>query len=403
LAFDLQPLYGPADAPQRPAPLLRKRPGWDVRAPVRDNDEAMEALDGGAGSLLLQTNEIEATLAGVMLEAAPAALDAGFDGADAARRLAEAARGSPAAQLAFHLDPLSAFAATGSSPGPIAGHVRLAAETAAKLAPAYPEASLMLASGQPVHEAGGDEALELGVMAASALAYARALTAAGLTVEQALGGIVLGLAVDGEVLTSIAKLRAARQIWARIAGACGASGPARIEARGARRMLQATDAWTNLLRLTQAGFAGAAGGADALVLPAFTDAIGSPGERARRLSRNIQLILQEESHLGRVQDPAAGAWAIEALTDRLARAGWQAMQAIEAAGGAAEALASGLVAERVIATRAARAEAPVVGVTLYPDPQPVAVEVEDRPPWAPPLGEPLPGPDSRCPPLGVGA
>jgi methylmalonyl-CoA mutase len=403
----IAPLYGPGDAPARNAPLLRASPGagWDVRVPVRSNAEALEALEGGAASLLLHARDIESVLAGVVLEAAPAALDAGFDGPAAARRLAEAARGSPAARLAFHMDPLSAFALAGLSAGPVAAHVALAARTAAELLPAHPEASFLLASGRVAHEAGGSAPQELGVMAAAGLAYARALEAAGTPLQTAFGAIALGLAVDGEILVSIAKLRAAREIWARIAAACGVAVRARVEARGSRRMLTALDPWSNLLRLTAAGFAGAAGGADALVLPAFTDALGPPGERARRLSRNIQLILQDECGLGAVDDPAAGAWAIEALTDRLAREGWAEMQAIEAGGGLARALISGSLGRRIEAARRAReaavadGSAPIVGVSLYPDPEPGAVEVDEVPEWAPGPGPRLEGDDDGCVPL----
>ena len=403
----IAPVYGPAEAPARTEPLRRARPGggWDVRAPVHGAAEALEALEGGATSLLLQTQDIEAALAGVVLEAAPAALDAGFDGPQAARRLADAAKGSPAARLAFHMDPLSAFARNGLSSGPVAAHVDLAARTATDLLAAYPQASFLLASGRMAHDAGGSAAQELGVMASAALAYARALQGAGLAPAEAFGAIALGLAVDGEVLVSIAKLRAAREIWTRIAFACGADIPACIEARGSRRMLTALDPWSNLLRLTAAGFAGAAGGADALVLPAFTDALGGPGERARRLSRNIQLILLEECRLGAVDDPAAGAWAIEALTDRLAREGWAQMQAIEAEGGLDRALISGSLGRRVEAVRLAReaavaeGETKIVGVNLYPDPEPLPVEAQDVPDWAPGPGPRLDGDDDGCVPL----
>ena len=138
-------------------------------------------------------------------------------------------------------------------------------------------------------------------------------------------------------------------------------------------MLTALDPFTNLIRLTAAGFAAAAGGADAMLLAPFTDALGAPDERARRLSRNIQLILLDESRLGQVDDPAAGSWAIETLTDELAREGWGVLQAIEAQGGIVAALESGFVATNVEAVRMAREAAvtdgalPVLGVTLHPD------------------------------------
>ena len=409
---EIQPLYDAAGAPER----LRATAGWDVRASVRAIEPAAanllahEALGGGASSLLLDpagcssADDMARALDGVVLEAAPVALDAGFAGPLAGGWLAEAARGSPAARLALHLDPLSAFAEAGQSPGPIEAHLARAAETASSLAPVYPEATLFLASGRVAHEAGGSPAQELGMMAIACVAYVRAMGEAGAPPEDALGRIVLGLAVDEQLLVSIAKLRAARRIWARIAGAFGAEGPARIEARSSQRMLTAADPWTNLLRLTVAGFGGAVGGADAMVLGTYTDALGAPAELARRLARNTQLILAEEAHLGRAADAAAGAWAIETLTDQLARQGWSCFQAIERKGGLVSALASGAFAAEVAAVRALQetavgeGTAPILGVTRFPDPAPAPVEVEPPPTTLLPDVR-LPGPDSRCPPL----
>ena len=405
----IEPLYGPGPSP-RPAPLLRapasvEDAAWDVRArvdaadPAKANALALEALEGGASSILIgapaSAEAMARSLDGVVLEAASVALDAGFAGPDAALWLADAAKRSPAAKLVFHLDPLGAFAEAGESPGPIEAHLERAARTAAELAPAFPQASLFLANGRAVREAGGSPGLELGVMAASASAYAKASTTG-------FAGMVLGVSLDGEILISIAKLRAARLIWAQLAGAT----PARIEARSSRRMLALVDPWTNLLRLTAAGFAGAIGGADAMVLGSFTDALGAPGERARRLARNTQLILMQECGLGQVEDPAAGAWALEALTDQLAHQGWAAFEAIERAGGLAAALGIGLIADDVARTLEARtaANAPVLGVTVFPDPDPdpQPVEVEPASTALPPLPR-LPGPDSKCAPLSLSA
>ena len=410
---EIQPLYDAAPASER----LRTAAGWDIRASVRAatpeaaNILAHEALGGGATSLLLQGGYASAAdlawaLDGVVLEAAPMALDAGFGGPLAAEWLGEAAKGSPSALLALHLDPLGAFAQTGQSPGPIEAHLRRAAEVGATLAGAYPQASLFLASGRVAHEAGGSPAQELGVMAAAAVAYARAGTDAGLGMDAAFSRIVLGLSVDQQLLVSVAKLRAARRIWARIVGACGARTHARIEVRSSGRMLTVADPWTNLLRLTAAGMAGAIGGADALVLGAFTDALGAPAERARRLARNTQLILAEEAHLGRPADAMAGAWAIESLTDQLARQGWNCLQAIEHQGGLLAVLTSGLLAAEIAAVGAAREAAvaegdmPILGVNRFADPDPLPVEVETAGSLPTPTPDArLPGPDSHCPPL----
>ena len=140
-------------------------------------------------------------------------------------------------------------------------------------------------------------------------------------------------------------------LWGRITQACGVEQAARIEARSSRRMLTCADRWTNLIRLTAAGFAAAVGGADAVALGAFTDAIGAADPFASRLSRNTQLILMEEAHLGRVSDPAGGSWAMEAQTAELARAAWTAFTTIETAGGLAAALQAGVVGDAVDRSR----------------------------------------------------
>lgn len=421
----IQPLYGPEAADNALAPGRPDGAGWDIRGEVGEGDPAqanshvLEALEGGCASVLLRidpTGEagcavgsaeaLARALQGVALEAATVAVDAGLAGPATARWLGALAKDAPAARLALHLDPLGAFALTGSSPGPIGGHVEAAAQAAAALAPAYPAASLFLASGRAAHEAGGSAAQELAMAAAAAVAYARALTAAGMSRQGAFERLVLGVAADGDVLVSIAKLRAARLMWANIANACAVDAPAVIEARSSRRMLTARDPWSNLIRLTTAGFAAAVGGADAIVLAPFTDAIGPPTKRARRLARNTQLILLDEAMLGRAADPAAGAWAFEALSLELAREAWRLFQAIEAGGGLAAALSSGLIAREVESVRRSRAEAMaadeigIVGVNLFPDPIPAPAQVEAAsPPSGAELDVRLAGADSRCAPL----
>ncbi|WP_374576081.1 methylmalonyl-CoA mutase family protein [Phenylobacterium sp.] len=421
----VEPLYAAAADASPPAvaprPFDADRP-WDVRVavahpdPARANTELLRDLEGGAASAILRidptaqdgvavgsADQLARALEGVLLELAPVALDAGFLGPKAADWLGTVAKASPTARLLFHLDPLSAFAGAGASPGPIESHLVSAATVAVRLAETYPQAQLFLASGRVVHEAGGGEVGELAFAAAAAVAYAKALVRAGMAMDKAFSTITLSLAADADYFLSIAKLRAARAIWARVTEACGAPGPARIEARSSRRMLAAQDAWTNMLRLTSAGFGAAVGGADAIQLGAFTDAIGAPTAFARRQSRNTQLVLMEESHVGRVSDPAAGAGYVEALTDGLARAAWAAFQAIEAQGGLIAALASGHVAEGVAHAAQARVAAgqpKIVGVTAFPPTQAAPVEVET--PARTPVEAPsprLPGPDGACPPL----
>ena len=415
----IAPLYAQAAAPAiTPRALDAQRP-WDLRTLIahpdaaRANSEVLRDLEGGAASAIVRIDPtgkagvavgsaggLAQVLDGVIVELAPVALDAGFLGPQAADWLGGVAKASPKALLRFHLDPLSAFAEAGASPGPIEAHLISAATVGARLAEVYPQAQLFLASGRVVHEAGGGEAEEIAVAAASAVAYAKALVRAGMPMADAFARITLGLCADADYFLAIAKLRAARAVWARIAAACAADPTARVEARSSRRMLTAKDAWTNMIRLTAAGFGAAVGGADAVVLGNFTDAIGLPTPFARRQSRNAQLVLMEEAHVGRVADPAAGSGYVEALTDQIAREAWARFQAIEAAGGIVPALTSGRIDAEVAAANAARPAPRIIGVTAFPPDKDAPVEVEIA--AAKPVNAPstrLPGPDSACPPL----
>ena len=419
----IAPLYdGAAAAPSfAPRPHDAERP-WDIRSiiahpdPACANAELLADLEGGAASGLIvidpagqdgvaigSAEDLARVLGGVMLEFAPIAVDAGFLGPKAADWLGSAAKSSPTALLSFHFDPLSSFAREGASPGPVESHVVSAATVGARLIATYPKAGLFLASGRVIHEAGGGEAGELAFALAAALTYAKGLVRAGLPMQEAFAAIQLGLAADADYFATLAKHRAARLLWTRLVTACGADVPARIEARSSRRMLTVQDPWTNMLRLTSAAFGAAVGGADTVVLGAFTDALGLATEFARRQSRNAQLVLMEEAHLGRVSDPAAGSGYVEALTDEMARAAWAQFQAIEAEGGLIAALVSGQIAAQIATICAARdASGPpkIVGVTAFPPAQDAPVDVQR--PAARSVEAPstrLPGPDGHCPPL----
>lgn len=407
----IAPLYAGAEQPAAfpPRPFDTERP-WDVRTlsahpdPARVNAELLSDLEGGAASVIIKGHASPDALAralnNVIVELAPVGLDAGFLGPQAADALHAVAKASPGAKLNLNFDPLSAFAEAGGSPGPIESHLVSAATAAVRHAQTYPQAQLFLASGRVAHEAGGGEALEVAVAACAAITYAKSLARAGLPVPEAFARITLGLTADADYFLTIAKLRAARAVFARLATASGAEAGVRVEARSSRRMLTAKDAWTNMIRLTSAGFGAAVGGADAVVLGQFTDALGLPTAFGRRQSRNTQLVLMEEAGVGRVTDPGAGSGYLESLTDQIARAAWDRLQAIEAAGGLANALSSGLVARDIEAAVIARGDPKILGVTAFPPMDEAAVELESGAPAAlDPTAARLPGPDGACPPL----
>ncbi|KQS53659.1 methylmalonyl-CoA mutase [Brevundimonas sp. Leaf363] len=410
----VRPLYGRASGTEPiSAPRARDAEGraWDVRVGVEADDGAeanaqlLAALQGGAASVVLSgavlddSETLARALDAVSLEIAPAALDAGLKGDAAANALAVAAKGSPRAQLLFHMDPLSAFAEAGAAPRSVDEHIALAANTAARHAGAYPQARFFLAGGRVAHEAGGSLGQMLGFTAASANLYIEASVAAGLSVAQALDGVVLGLSVDQRHFDGLCAVRAMRLIWRSLSQAWGQETPATIEARSSRRMLAARDPWPNLLRLGAAGFAGAVGGAEAVIVEPFTQALGRPDAFARRQALSAQLVLMEEAHLGRVADPAAGSWFLDSRTRELADAGWAELQRIEREGGLIASLRAGAFQTRVAEARRAADRAlseghdHLVGVTRYVDEAPRPAQAAPRPALA------SEGGGDACPPL----
>ena len=180
------------------------------------------------------------------------------------------------------------------------------------------------------------------------------MRAAGLSADAAFGQLEFRYAATADQFATIAKLRAARRLWARVAQQCGVTADAggqRQHAVSSWSMMTRRDPWNNILRATLACFAAGVGGADAITVAPFDAAIGQPDRLARRVARNVHALLVEESHVARVIDPAGGSWYVEDLTEQLAVKAWAWFQEIERSGGLRAALAAGLVADRLAASR----------------------------------------------------
>ncbi|MFC9842166.1 methylmalonyl-CoA mutase family protein [Streptomyces sp. NPDC060223] len=407
-----RPLYTAHDEAPDPgfpgfAPFVRGgRPGgstvsgWDVRQQHSSPDSAavLGDLENGVSSLWLLVGEngipvssLARTLDGVYLDLAPVALDAGREVEPAARELLRLYEERGVAKEAAHgslgADPLGHEARTGEALdfAPAATLARLCAEE-------YPGLRALTVDALPFHEAGGSAAQELGASLATGVAYLRALTEAGLTAEQAGGQLVFRYAATADQFLTIAKLRAARLLWARVAEVCGAPGAgAQVQhAVTSPVMMSRRDPWVNMLRTTVATLAAGVGGADAVTVLPFDHALGLPDAFARRIARNTSTILVEESHLARVIDPAGGSWYVERLTDELAHAGWEFFQWIERIGGQASALRSGRLGQDLANTWAARSaklakrREPITGVSEFPNLAERLVEREPAP--EPPTG-----------------
>ena len=232
----------------------------------------------------------------------------------------------------------------------------------------------VVADGRVIHDAGGSEAQELAFALGAAVQYLRVLEAAGLGLDEARKAVAVLLAADADQFLTTAKMRAMRQLWARVESACGLA-PARLDlhAETAWRMTSVTDPAVNWLRTTTACFAAGIGGADHVTVQPWTAAIGLPDAFARRIARNTQLILIEESNLHRVADPAAGSGGVETLTAELCEAAWDLFQASERAGGVVAALTGGAIQADVAKVRLARRAAiakrrePLTGTSEFPN------------------------------------
>ncbi|MBK3633742.1 methylmalonyl-CoA mutase small subunit [Streptomyces sp. MBT97] len=365
--------------------------GWDVRQQHTAPGAVLADLENGVTSLWLVLGDggmpvasLGTVLDGVHLDLAPVVLDAGHEVDSAARELlrlyAERGVAPEAARGNLGADPLGHAARTGLS-----GDLAPVAELARLCAEEYPGLRALTVDALPYHEAGGSAAQELGCSMATAVAYLRELTEAGLPVELACAQLEFRYAATADQFLTAAKLRAARRLWARVTEVCGAPAGQVQHAVTSPVMMARRDPWVNMLRTTVATLAAGVGGADAVTVLPFDHSIGLPDAFARRIARNTSTILIEESHLSRVIDPAGGSWYVERLTDELAHAGWEFFQEIERTGGQAAGLRSGRIGGHLADTwearsaRLAERREPVTGVSEFPDLAERAVEREPAP------------------------
>jgi methylmalonyl-CoA mutase len=353
--------------------------GWDVRTrhggldAAQVNKAILTDLENGVCSIWLtvdQDTDLARTLEGVLLDLAPIVLDTDSEAAAEALLALHVDRGIPDSAVIGNLgfDPIGHAARTGTP-----ADLPAKAAVAARYAGRFPRLRTMVVDALPYHEAGGSDAQELGASIATAVAYLRALTDAGLSVEAAARQLEFRYALTADQFAGMAKLRAARRLWARVGEVLGIVTPQRQHAVTSSVMLTRRDPWVNMLRGTIACFAAGVGGADAVTVVPFDGAVGADTGFSRRVARNTQAILLDESHVAGVIDPAGGSWYLESRTEELARCAWAVFTELERAGGIEVELAAGALADRLAATWArrvaniaTRAE-PITGVSEFPN------------------------------------
>ncbi|HLL29096.1 MAG TPA: methylmalonyl-CoA mutase family protein [Xanthobacteraceae bacterium] len=372
--------------------------------PAPANAEALHDLENGASGLAVlvagapsangygladaSQQTLARALDNVWIDAVALRLDAGSRDLETAEALIATAaeRKVDLARLdaTLGLDPLGTLATRGLLDATPKAAIERRAKFSADLAGRGFRARTFLADARPIHDAGGSETQELAYALACALAYWRALEAVGLSLDAGRKQIAFLLSADTDQFLTTAKFRALRKLWARIEEASGLTpAPVRLDAETAWRMMTRREPAVNWLRATIASFAAGTGGADNVTALPHAAALGLPDRFERRIARNIQLILMDESNIHRVSDPAAGSGSIEDLTSKLAAGAWKLFQEIEAAGGAAAALTSCLIQRKVAEVRAVREanvatrKDPLTGTSEFPNIHEAATAVLD--------------------------
>lgn len=346
-------------------------------------DEATMAGDRGdagvrSGVEVERADDLGRLLAGVDLAATEVVIEAGVAALPVGLALVDMveSRGGDRRSLraAVGGDLLATAAMRGGLGVDLEGAYGDLARWTAWAAAEAPAMRTVILSTIPFADAGASAAEELAILLCGGLEALRRLERAGLGVDVVGPRVLAAISIGRDLLLEVAKVRAARLLWARMIAACG-GGPAaqalRIHGEGAWRELTRVEPWVNLLRGATQASAGAIAGVWSMSTQPFTAAIGEADADARRLAINTQLLLREESHLDRVIDPGGGAYAIESLTDAIARAAWARVQAIEGEGGLAAAISTGSIQARIAGQAQAQAQAvaagrePITGVSRF--------------------------------------
>lgn len=417
--IDVRPLYTRADAIPDGAGVPGALPftrggsalgsaeaGWDVRYELAQGEPEQAAqsiadnLNGGATSISLvldlaaragtnahgregiaieNLEALERVLAHVALDKVPVSLDAGASAVPVAAALIALAQRRKVALQALSgslgIDPLATLASHGSLPVSLESALADAGEVALWTQRNAPGLRAVTVDTSCYHEAGADASTEVALALATGIEYLRALTRAGLAIDEAAQQIDFRFSIGRDFFVEIAKLRAARRAWARVVEAAGGSSRAQImvvEARTSQRTKTQRDPWVNLLRGTAESFSAAVGGADAITTHSFDTVLGGTDGFGERLARNTQHLLRHESNLHRVVDPAGGSWYVESMTESLAQRAWQRMQSIERSGGMARALIEGSVQQELKGVLEGERKAveqrkiPIIGVNEFP-------------------------------------
>lgn len=345
----IQPLYVEATADMRAEGAVPAAPSSSsFRLCMRNDGGAAAIADdaaGGADALWLDGEVPNEIFAHADAERLLFVLNADRGGLTA---LNAAGIDKKLRRFALTADPVSAVACGYADPLQLQAAVVALGPLAKSVRASFPLGIGVTVSTLAAHSAGADAADEIAYALSTGAAYLAALCEAGLTADAAAKQIAVQMAVGRDTFGELCKLRALRVCWQKLfaAAAAPASSVALLHAVCSSRTLTARDPSVNILRTTTQMFAAILAGADLVTPNGYDQAIGGASALAHRLARNTGLVLYEESHLGRVVDPAGGSYYVESLTEALAREAWSRFRALEGEGGILVALTSGSLGKR---------------------------------------------------------
>jgi methylmalonyl-CoA mutase len=272
-------------------------------------------------------------------------------------------------------DILKEFAVRNTYIYPPEPSMRIVSDIIAYCAAEMPRFNSISISGYHMHEAGATAVQELAYTLADGMEYVRTAMRSGLDIDAFAPRLSFFFGIGMNLFMEVAKLRAARTLWARIMTELGAkqekSKLLRTHCQTSGVSLTEQDPYNNIVRTTVEALAAVLGGTQSLHTNSFDEAIALPTDFSARIARNTQLILAEESGITAVADPLGGSWYVEALTRELEEKAWALIEEVEGRGGMTKAVAEGLPKRRIEEAAAERAakvdtgETVIVGVNRY--------------------------------------
>lgn len=324
----------------------------------QDADTAPPETVGDTGTSFTTAADFAAALKDVDLDNVPLYIEAGADVLSVpALLLAALKTRAKDIRGAIFADPSGTLAQRGTLPAAPDTLFDRLAELSRHMRDIAPQMRTVAVDTSHYADAGANAVQDTALLLATGAAYMRALLARGFSADDSAGQMLMVTAIGPNFFLEVARLRAARIVWAQMIAAFGGDDDAQklhIHGRTTRLNQTRTDPYMNMLRATLSALAGTIAQVDSLHTDPFDAIAGAPDEFSRRIARNVSIILQEEAHLSRVTDAAGGAWFVEYLTDKIARESWGYFQQIEAAGGVLAALESGKIQADIDATRSER-------------------------------------------------